>query len=202
MNKRAIGISYTQSLLWIALCFALVRVEAFVVELLLVDFVHGNPHRPRENAIFMIKAFTPGLAFIAIAGTFLVFALSQFFQVELIGAFEPKFGDRARSAPLLALPVTAVLTWYCYDYLTPSNLCFAGNCMPAYEHGISAARYLTALTIQVPITLFSLCYFNAGLCERPKIRLVLSALATAIVVGLIRGYLDAGIQYQFLGPVG
>jgi hypothetical protein len=81
------------------------------------------------NAMFLMKAYTPVAGIIALIGTFLVFALPQFFQAEVVGALDQIFGDRARFAALLALPLTAVLPWYCYDYLTPSNLCFAGNCM-------------------------------------------------------------------------
>jgi hypothetical protein len=86
------------------------------------------------------------------------------------------------------LPLTAVLTWYCYDYLTPSNLCFAGNCMEAYEHGLSIWRYMTALAIQTPVTLFSFLYCNTDLCGRSKKPVLLATLAIAIAIGGIYGY--------------
>jgi len=168
------------------------------VELLLIDFVHGNPHRTQENAISMMKTNMPLSGAIAFIGTFVVFTLPQFFEAEVVRALDQIFGDRARFAALLALPLTAVLTWYCYDYLTPSNLCFAGNCMEAYEHGLSLPRYATTLVVQAPITVFSLLYFNAGFSGHSKKSILLAALAVTLVAGGIRGYLTANNQFQFL----
>jgi heme/copper-type cytochrome/quinol oxidase subunit 4 len=198
MNKWAINISYAQSLAWVAFCMALISAESNLVELLFVDFVHGNPHRTQENAIFMMTTYSPLFGVITIIGTYLVFTLPQLFQAGLIGNFERMFGDRARFAPLLALPLTTVLTWYCYDYFTPSNLCFAGSCMDYYEHGLSVPRYLMALLAQMPITLFCFLYFEAGFRGRSKTPIILAALSIALVAGGIRGYVLARGQYQFL----
>jgi hypothetical protein len=198
MSKIDVTFSYLQSLLWVALFMALMSAETHIVELLFIDFVHGNPHRTRENAISMMKDGAPISAIIALIGTFLVLTLPQFFQAEVVGASHQIFGDRARFAALLALPLTAVLTWYCYDYLTPSNLCFAGNCMEPYDHGMSISRYVKALVIQAPITLFGFLYFDAGLRGQSRGPILLAALAVALVAGGIRGYLMARGQFQFL----
>jgi hypothetical protein len=198
MSRSKIQISYTLSLLWLAFLIALLHAETHIVELLFIDFVHDNPHRTQENAISMMKTNTPVFAVIALIWTFLVFTLPQFLQAELVGGFEAIFGDRARFAPLLALPVTAVLTWYCYDYLPPSNLCLSfGSCAEAYEHGLSTSRYLTALAVQAPLTLFSFLYFDAALCGQSKIPVLLGALAITLVVGGLRGYLLARGQILF-----
>jgi hypothetical protein len=198
MSKFTIHVSYVQSLLWFALFVALIGAESNIVELLFIDFVHGNPHRSQENALYMMKVDTPVSGIIAFIGTFLVFTLPQFFQAGCIVALDRPFGDRARFAALFALPVTAVLTWYCYDYLTPSNLCFAGNCMEPYEHGLSVSRYVMALAVQTPITLFSFLYFNARIRGGSKWPILLAALAVTLVAGGIRGYLKARGQFQFL----
>jgi len=198
VNSRAIVASYMQSLLWIALLMALISAEANIVELLLTDFVHGNPHRTKDNAISMMKAFAPVFGIVTMIGTFLVFTLPQFFQAEVVVVFDRLCGDRARFAALPALPLTAVLTWYCYDYLTPSNLCFAGNCMQAYEHGLSISRYMAAVAIQTPITLFSFLYFNTDLSGSSRKPVLLATLAIAIVIGGVLGYVRARAQYQFL----
>ena len=145
--------------------------------------------------MFLMKAYTPVAGIIALIGTFLVFALPQFFQAEVVGALDQIFGDRARFAALLALPLTAVLPWYCYDYLTPSNLCFAGNCMEPYEHGLSGSRYMMTLVIQTPITLFGFLYFDAGLRGASKRPVVVAALAIAVVIGGIWGFrFSSGIR--------
>lgn len=196
MGRGEIQVSYMVSLLWVAFLVALMHAETHIVELLFTDFVRGNPHRTQENAISMMKTNTPVFAFTALIGAFLVFTLPQFLQAELVGGFERIFGDRARYAPLLALPVTAMLTWYCYDYLTPHACLW--NCVDEYEHGLSASRYLTALAVQVPITFFSFLYFDAGLRGHSKLPILLGGLATALLAGGIRGYLMALVQFQYL----
>jgi len=198
MSKIAIHVSYAQSLLWLALFMALISAETNIVELLFIDFVHGNPHRTQENALFMMKASTPLFGVIAFIGTLLVFTLPQFFEAEVVRAFNQIFGDRVGFAALLALPLTAVLTWYCYDYLTRSNLCFAGNCMESYEHGLSLSRYVRTFAVQTPITLFSFLYLDAGLRGVSRKPVLFGALTIAVVAGGIRGYLMARGQFQFL----
>jgi len=201
MSKSAVNISYAQSLLWVALFMAVMCGVINIVHLLFVDFVHGNPHRTQGNALSMMVEFTLILGVIAVIGTFLVFALPQFFQAALIGALGQIFGDRAQFAALLALPLTAVITWYCYDYLTPTDFNLGINVDPdwtPFKHGLSVSRYITTLIIQTPITLFSFLYFNAGLRDRSKKPVLLAALAVTVVVGGIWGYTTARDQYQFL----
>ena len=101
MNSRAIVVSYMQCLLWIALLTALMSAERNIVELLFTDFVHGNRHRTQDNAISMMKAFTPWAGVIAFIETFLVFTLPQVFQAEVVGALDQICGDRARFAVCL-----------------------------------------------------------------------------------------------------
>ena len=198
MNKRALAIAYAQSLTWVALFMALTSAEANIVELLLVDFVHGNPHRTQENAIFMMIAFTPLLGVVAIIETYLVFTLPQLFQAASIGFLYPKFGDRARFLALASLPLTAVLAWYCYDYLTPSDLCVAGSCTEDFRGGLTGLRYLAILLIQMPIALFSVLHCEARVRGRSKMPILLAALTVALIAGAVRGYLLARVQYQFL----
>jgi Na+-driven multidrug efflux pump len=191
MSKNAITISYAQSLLWLAFFMALMTAETNIVDLFLVDFVHGNPHRTQENALFMMKAYTPLNGIVAFIGTFLVFTLPQFFQAGVVGSSGQMFGDRRWFAALLGLPLTALLTWYCYDYLAPTLA-------EDYEHGLSLSRYARTLAIQTPVTLFSSLYLNARLGDRSKKTVLLRALAVTLVVGGVRGYVVASSQFQFL----
>ena len=191
MSRTAINISYTQSLLWIALLIAIIFGVANIVELLFIDFIHGNPHRSQANALFMMKAQTPIFSAIAALGALLVLTLPQIFQAQLIGDLIRRFGERARFAVWPALPLTAVLTWYCYDYLTPTIADF-------YEHGISLVRYLMTVGYQAPVTLFAFLYFNAGFHGRSRMPVVLVSLAIAMATGVVWGYLQARQQYRFL----
>lgn len=201
MEKSAVTTSYAQSLCWVAILMALAIVMLFTVELVFVDLVHGNPHRTREDVISMMIVQTPLFGIIAMIGAFLVFTLPQFFQAGLITVLNRIFGGRARLLVLPALPFTAVLTWYCYDYLTPSDLNLGINAGPdwtPYEHGISSSRYLATMAFQAPITLFSFLYFEAGLRGRSRKPVVIVAMAVAIVLGAVWGHGAAENQYQFL----
>src|SRR4051794_29254573 len=127
MNRSAVNFSYLQGLLWTALFMAFIKGETNIVSLLFIDFVHGNPYRTQESVIEMMKVDAPLFGIIGFVGTLVVLTLPQFFQAEIAGAAKQAFGDRARFAVLLTLPATAVLTWYCYDYLTPSNFGYGWN---------------------------------------------------------------------------
>ena len=167
----------------------------------MLDFVHGNPHRPQANAVFMMAVYTPIFGIVAVIGTFLVFTLPQFFQAALIVTLGRIFGDRARFAALLALPLTAILTWYSYDYLTPTDVNLGINAGPdwtPFKHGLSVSRFMSSLAVQAPVTLLSFLYFDAGLRGSSKKPLLVAALAIAVAMGLIGGYTMAQNQIQFL----
>jgi hypothetical protein len=201
MSKSAVAISYGGSLLWVALFIAIAIGVMNVAELTLIDFVHGNPHRPQSNALFMMAVFTPIFGIIGAIGTFLIFTVPQLFQAALIVTLSQIFGDRARFAALLALPLTAILTWYSYDFLTPTDFNLGINVGPdwvPFKHGLSLSRFMSSLAVQTPVTLFSFLYFDAGPGRLSKKSVLVTSLATAIVVGLIWGYLRAQNQLQFL----
>jgi hypothetical protein len=201
VSKTTVGVSYAQSLLWVALTIAVMLGVSTVVELVIVDFIHGNPHRPQSNALAMMAEFPPLFGVIAAIATLLVFGLPQVFQAWLVRLLERTFGGRARIAVLLALPLTAVLTWYCYDYLTPTDSNLGINVGPdwtPFQHGISMVRYLGSMGFQAPVTLFGLLYFDAGSKGRARWPVVIAALAIASVVGAIWGYENAQQQIQLL----
>ena len=123
MTKGAIYVSYIQSLLWLAPFIAVTGGATIIVGTFFSESVHGNTDGALTIALSTMVHFDFWLILgvFAVLGTFLVFALPQLFQAVLIGVLGPIFGDRARFAVLLVLPLTAVLTWYCSDYLTPSR---------------------------------------------------------------------------------
>jgi hypothetical protein len=112
-----------------------------------------------------------------------------------------RFGRRSQIAVLLALPLTAVLAWYCFDYLTPSNVNLAsyeGADWTPYQHGLTMLRYLIMLTVQAPISLFSLWHHDTTIRNASKKPVILAALVLAVVVGVLLGHSMAKDQYQFL----
>jgi hypothetical protein len=201
MSKRAIGASYAHSLLWVVLLTAVTVGVESIAHLVFFDIIHGNPHRTRENVIDIMVTMTPILGVIAAIGSILVFTLPQIFQAALIAVSHRMFGSRERFAVFPALPITAVLTWYCYDYLTPSDVGLGINAGPdwtPYRHGISIARYIGALAFQTPITLFSFLYIDAGFRGASKWPVLITALAIIIAIGCIWGYVTAQQQIELL----
>jgi hypothetical protein len=201
MKPGCIYRSYARSLLWVALLAAVAIGVAVIVELVFVDFVHGNPHRTQANATVMIL-FAPIVGVIAFSVTFLVFALPQCLQATLTDVLLRRLNRRGLLGVLLALPVTAALAWYCFDYFTPKDYFNLGiNEGPdwtPYQHGLTLQRYLIMFAIQTPITLFSVLYCDATICNRSKKWIIIGAFLFAVVVGGIYGLWRAQVQYQFL----
>jgi hypothetical protein len=200
MSKNVIG-AYAHSLLWIVLFMAVTVGVSSIAHLVFFDVIHGNPHRTHGDVISMMLVETPILGVIAAIGSILVFALPQVFQAALVAVLHRKFGSRARFAVIPALPLAAVLTWYCYDYLTPSDFNLGINAGPdwtPYQHGISISRYLGALTFQAPVTLFGLMYVDAGFRGASRWLILTAALTIAIVVGGLFGYVTAQEQIALL----
>jgi hypothetical protein len=162
-----------------------------IVHLVFFDFIHGNPHRTQSDALAMMAEFPLMFSAVSVVGTLLVFGPPQFFQARLVGVLKRKFGGHARFAVLLALPVTAVLTWYCYDYLTPTIA-------DGYKHGISLVRYLRSMGYQAPVTLFGCLYFDTSVRGRARWPIVVAAAGVASLVGAIWGYEAAQQQIQLL----
>ena len=183
MRMRAVAISYAKSLAWISMLIAAALDVVAIGAVLLNAFAHGAHGSPSDvplMAIFVLIAWV-----IATIVSLIMFAPVQAFQVLVIGIMQREFGDRARFAALSSLPITAVLTWYCYDYLPPNELHFGARIGSAwgYQNGISIARYLATLAVQTPVTLFAFLYSEADRHHRPKAPIIIAALVVAISIG-------------------
>lgn len=198
---KAVNIIYLKSLVYILLVAATAATIFLIVNLLFVDFIHGNPHRTTSDTINIMVFSLPALALVTCIVGILVLALPQFFQAFLTWTSIRQFGKGGRFSILFALPLTAVLTWYCFDYLTPHDFNLGineGADWRPYEHGLTLSRFAAALVIQAPVTLFNFCYFESHVRQFPKKVVVLTALGLAVMVGSAWGYLWALGQYQFL----
>ena len=184
MRMRAVAISYAKSLACIAMLIAVVLDVAVIGAILIDEFRQGRHAPPSDVPLMAILVLT--LWVITTIGSLIMFAPVQAFQVLVIGIMQREFGDRARFAALSSLPITAVLTWYCYDYLTPHDFHFGAKFGPGsepYQNGISVARYLVALAVQTPLTLFAFLYFEADRHHRRKAPIIVAALVVAIAIG-------------------
>jgi hypothetical protein len=201
MKRNEVYVSYAKSFFWAAPLIAISLGFSIVVLVVFVDFIHGNPHRTKENALLIMALFPPIVGLIATVGSFLVFALPQCFQAVVSDALVGRLGRRGQFGLVLALPLTAVLAWYCYDYLTPSDLNLGINAGPdwtPYQHGLTFHRYLTMLIVQTPITLFSLWHCDATIRHVSRKPVIVTGLVFAVVVGVAHGYWMAVQQHQFL----
>lgn len=124
MSANDIGPSYAKALVWCALFYGLVSGVAGIVELIIVDFIHINPHRMREATLMTMALSTPMIFLIVFLGIFIIFGLPQILQAKTVRAIMVRFGDQYENSIIMILPITAVVTWYCYEYLAPTNCNF------------------------------------------------------------------------------
>ncbi|ODP32708.1 hypothetical protein [Pandoraea sp. ISTKB] len=200
-EKYGGGYFFVKSLLWIAIFSALMAAISIVVSLILIDFIHGNPNRSKSNAGLMMVLFPFLIGVIAIIGVFIVFSPSQFIQGLMARILYPRFGRYSYIFIGLAIPLISIVTWYCYDYLTPTNFNIGineGADWVPYRNGITLKRYLLALACQGVVTAFSILYFDAGVRNRSKKPVLLGILVLAIIVGATLGHREAIAQYQFI----
>jgi hypothetical protein len=201
MTKRAIGASFAHSLLWFVLFTAMTVSGMSVAEPVLFYIMHGKLHRTRAELVSMMMVQTPMIGIIAVIGMMLIFTLPQVFQAALVAGRHQMVGSRARFELFSALPLTAVLTWYCYDYLTPSDFVLGINDRTDWiptPHGISVARYIGAFAFQFPVTLFSFLYLDAGFRDASRRPLLIASFMTTIAVCRIWGYVTAQQQIALL----
>ena len=178
--------SYAQSLLWIAAFIALFASSLSIANLIQVDFIHENPHRTRSDALFMMFISSIFMGVTSMIGVFLVFTLPQILQFASSNALSLKFGRPAYVYAAFLIPLTSVITWYCYDYLTPSDVGLAMNSGPDWspnQHGLTIQRYLRVLAIQTPVTVFTLVYCYAATTYQSRKRMILGVMALALVLG-------------------
>jgi len=194
---------YARSLAWLTL-LAAVAVGSQIVFVMVIGFVQGNAHltlKYTADAVGTVMVIAPLFGLIAAVDTVIVFTLPQSFQALVSGVLEAWFGGRAQVAVLMVLPMTAVITWYAFDFLMPSYtplaITYAPDWQP-YQHGLTPARYLAALAYQTPATLFSVAYVGTiGSPGRRRV-VVRLAFAAAVLAGGYAEYRVATGQYQFL----
>jgi hypothetical protein len=196
-KSEELRVAWAQSFGWIILLIA------GVVEIaVLTIFIHGTPHGRDADAATMMVFISLILGVASVIGAFLTFALPQFFQALISDVLVRAFGRPGQFGILAALPMTAILSWYCWDYLVPSfqlGINEGADWAP-YQHGLTLTRYLTMLAVQTPVTLFSLAYCDAAIRQgsrKPAVRL---ALALAIVAGVAFGVWRVTGQHQVLKP--
>jgi hypothetical protein len=181
------------ALVWFALLTALAGAVGNVAEILIIDFVHGNPHRTQENALEMMVFFTPMMGLLALVLALLTYSIPQLFQAVVSETFAVCCGTPIYVAVLLALPLTALVTFYSLFYVTVPLFDTFGADKDLYPNELTVVNYLVALSIQAPATIFAAAY--AGVMrERLRWKIV---IGSAVGAGVFWGSHLASGQSKF-----
>lgn len=177
MTKTAVDFSYLRSFLCV-LAFV-----AMYASSLIIASIFG-----RNGPAWQMMVMLPLFAAACVALTTLILAPAQCLEAWVARSLITKFGDDARYWTLCALPFTAILTWYCFDYLTPQNLGINVPGGSEYQHGITLRRYSMALGAQTLVTLLNIAFLELSVNNRSPKVVVLAILALAVVLGAGFGY--------------
>jgi hypothetical protein len=188
-GRPGLKTSYALSLWWIALSLVAAVTSAIFTNIIFSDFVHGNPNRTTADSILTVVTMSPIMGLLGIIGCFLVFSLPQAAQAAVHMLARRLSRPFAQLFVLSSIPLLAAMTWYCWEYLTPSD--FAGGDDPdwkPYQHGITTQRYLAALAYQVPISIFSIVCFEPDLLGTTRKTIRLVVIGCAVLAGAWYGH--------------
>jgi hypothetical protein len=191
-TRRAYA-SFALSLLWVSVIIAWGQFIEVAADVLVIDFLNINPHRSQTHAASLPFIFAPFDFIISGVGTLIVFGAAQFVQAVLTGALVKSYGRFGLLVAVLGIAPTAVITWYCYDYLVPSDFNLGinvGEDWVPYQHGITFPRYLAACGLQGCVVLFSLWRLNLEVTGHPSAKkyVLLLAIGVASIVGGLNGW--------------
>ena len=189
--------------IFISLLFALSASTKYITELVIVDFVNINNSRTLSLTFETALVSVPFFSIIYVICTFIVFSIPLFLQNMLLNFIKTKINTNNIYIIIATTPLISIITWYCYDYLTPTdvNLGFnVGQEYKVFEHGITPIRYLEALTYQTTVSIY--CLFIMRLKNEKYYNLKrytkLILIFISIVIGLIMGHRMAEEQYRYL----
>lgn len=167
-----------------------------VTEVIKVDFLNINPYRSQTHAASLPFLF--GLIFLIPSAfvVFTTFSISRLAQAMIDSLSIQQFGMRSYRIVVGTTPLMAILSWYCYDYLTPSDFNLGineGADWVPYLHGLTVQRFLIMLGLQSFVTIFSIVRLRFEIVghDVAKKRFILAAIGFASIVGVAAGMLKA-----------
>ena len=185
--------SFIKSLAWVAVVVACAIAFYLIAASVDVDFLGYRAHHMGGNLAMVLVFFIPFLSVIGFVGVALVFTVPQLLQMVMAAGLMRVYGRRGLVGIVLGLPLLSVVTWYCYDYLTPSDLNLAintdGDWVP-YQHGLNGARYWRTLLAQSAVTLFTLARLLMEQHDRQRMKTLLmsATLFAAACYGAVNAY--------------
>lgn len=186
--------SFIKSLAWVAVVVACALAFYLLAASVDVDFLGYRAHHMGGNLAMVLLFFIPFVSVIGFVGVALVFTVPQLLQIALAASLMRIYGRRGLVGIVLGLPLLSVVTWYCYDYLTPSDINLAintdGDWVP-YQHGLNGARYWRTLVAQSAVTLFTLARLLMEQHDRKHMKTLLmsATLCAAACYGAVHAYL-------------
>lgn len=185
--------SFIKSLAWVAVVVACALAFYLLAASVDVDFLGYRAHHMGGNLAIVLVSFIPFLSVIGFVGVALVFTVPQLLQMAMAAGLMRVYGRRGLVGIVLGLPLLSVVTWYCYDYLIPSDINLAintdGDWVP-YQHGLNGARYWRTLLAQSAVTLFTLArlLMEQHDCKHMKTLLMSATLFAAACYGAVNAY--------------
>ena len=186
--------SFIKSLAWVAVVVACALAFYLLAASVDVDFLGYRAQNMGGNVAMTLVFFIPFLSVIGCVGVALVFTIPQLLQMAMAAGLMRVYGRRGLVGIVLGLPLLSVVTWYCYDYLTPSDINLTSNTdgdWVTYEHGLNGARYWRALLAQSAVTLFTLARLLMEQHDRKRMKTLLmsATLFAAACYGAVHAYL-------------
>jgi hypothetical protein len=186
------------SLIWTAVIAATFLVARLVGEVAYVDFINHNPHRSQLNAAVTLILTPPFLVVVSWVYVAFCFGASLLFQSLLMLLLVRKYAQRGLLMSLIGVPMAALVTWYCYDYLISDFLKPGWNPdseWPPPPHGLTGIRYLMALLVQTCVTMFVMLRLVLEMRNQPQSdkQVLIVSLALAFICGVVVGYGQARV---------
>lgn len=171
MPINAIFSSFYKSLFLISILVSIAIFFSILSNVIFIDFLRVNPNRSQLHAASLPFIFLPIVLICNVLATGVVFSFSQLFQAVITNHFIKKNQRHALYSSALAIPFSAVFSWYCYDYLTPTDFNLGINTDSSwtpYQHGMTVSRYFVMLCLQSCVTFFSIFRFKFEIEARHK----------------------------------
>jgi hypothetical protein len=180
--------SYFRSLFCVSIILAITMFFVMIFYVVRIDFLNVNPHRSQLHALFLPFFAGGTFSIVILIGIYIIFSLSQITQAIVTKISIQRFENRSLYLVLATIPLATILSWYCFDYLTPTGglaINDDADTIP-FEHGLTIKRYLIMLCIQTSITVFSFTRLKFEISNNKvaKKRLFIAMICIASVIGV------------------
>ncbi len=188
LTTRKIISSYLKSLFWVSVILAIALFFVMIIDVIRIDFLNINPHRSHLHALLIPFSVGGTFSIVILVGIYIVFSLAQITQAIITKFSIQRFENRNLYLAIATIPLSTILSWYCYDYLTPTGglSINEGADSVLFQHGLTIKRYLIMLCIQTCVTIFSFTRLKLEISNNNIARkhLLIALICIASVIGV------------------